>query len=128
MALDIPGIAQAGVNQAWTIAASALTACTLRTGPTAALDTATDAEVITWTDETSLDAVLYSIEQIEQDGSSGEQGPDIAWTGKALIRATDAAGVTIDHKSQLNDGTNEWLVSRIETPPGSAIVILHLHR
>lgn len=128
MALDIPAIAAAGVNQAWAAAASVLTACTLRTEPTPTLDTTTDEETITWEDETALTALIYGVEQAEKDGPSGDKGPDIAYTGKALLRASDTAGLVIDHRSQLNDGTNEWLVSLVEIPPGDAIQILHLHR
>lgn len=126
MPLDIPALARAGVNQAWLAIASVLKSCTVRTGPTATYDAATDVTTIVWAQEDVVDGFPYSpeIEEIEAgDLNAFAEGR----RQNVLIRASDlTAPPTTASTVEINSVV--WQVKRVFLDPGEALYILSLLR
>lgn len=128
--MNIPALAAAAVDTAWALGATALRACTLQTGRTTEVDTATDTEELTWESETSLDALIYEVTLKEGD-EDVRATPGIGWTAKAMIRVSDltadsAADPTIE--SRLVEGDLTWQVTAVTKVPTAPIIILDISR
>lgn len=127
--MNIQTIARNALNAAWTAAASTLTACVLKTGPTPTYDAATDQTSVAWTAETALSALLYEDEKKEEDALVSAEGARVVTTTKkALLRRADCPETDITLDDRISIAGAEWNISKIETPPGNAAVILTIQK
>lgn len=130
MALNIPEIASAATDTAWSLGITAMTAAVLQTGRTTTVDHEEDTEALTWDSETSLDALIYDVKQSESE-SDERSTPAIGWTATALIRVADLTADSASdptHESRLVAGGNTWEVTGVAKVPTAPILILSLRR
>lgn len=130
MALNIPAIAAAGVDTAWTLAATALTAATLQTGRTATMDIEENTETLAWDSETALDALIYDVKKGESEDDE-RSTPAIGWSGKAIVRVSDLTADGADdptQESRLVAGSDTWDITKVTKVPTAPIILLDLRR
>ena len=127
--IDIRALIDTGLELAWSLAATALSSCTLKLGPNASVDVTTEAETITWASETELEALIYNKAQAKEQASNlDDRGADSRkWTASALLRQTDLPdGVVPANDSVLVEGSEVWHVTNVQHVPTNAIFILTL--
>ncbi len=130
--MNIAALAAAGVNKAWELVADELTAVTLKMGPAADYDPATDTDSPTWSKELTIDVFLYGEELENKEATTADEmnAPSRAFIAKALVRVSDCDNTRPDDRSQIvvTAGGVVWRVTKVEKPPGNAIFILELKR
>lgn len=130
-ALNIPAIARLAVGNAWSLAASVLTAATLTDEPAVVRDPVTEAETITWGFTFSLNAFFWdSKEEIDEGGDQAAMDAALAVEKRmAMVRVVDCPGITeVSTLAKITEGAKVWNVLKADAPPGGAIYILTLRR
>lgn len=136
-ALNIPAIARLAVGNAWSLAASVLTDCTLTDEPAVVRDPVTEAETITWGFTFSLlkanktGAFFWdSKEEIDEGGDQAAMDAALAVEKRmAMVRVVDCPGITeVSTLAKITEGAKVWNVLKADAPPGGAIYILTLRR
>lgn len=129
--IEISTLVGSALETAWSLAAEALTACTLKVGPTTAIVMETEVETTTWQSETTLDALIFGEKQAEESPSNRDDrgARSVGWEARAILRASDLpSGIEPRHDSVLVAGATLWHVSEVEKIPTNAIFILKLQR
>lgn len=125
--LDITGISRNALAKAWVLIANLLETCTVQDNPVlGAYDASADTQAVTWDNSHQLTGLFYDDSGdnsgvVESDGSEAK-------VKNFLLRAQDfPSAPELTTKAQVVDsGGGVWQVSRVETPPGTIIHILHL--
>lgn len=126
MALDIPAIAQAGIDKAWATAASVLKSCVVKQGPTPAYNPLTDTTTTTWASATTVKGLFYAPKS-EEVPSSLQTAYIENRMVMLLLRSSDLPSfVAINDTVEL--GTTVWHVTSVYRDPSEKITILTLIR
>lgn len=128
MALDIPALARGGVDLAFAQAASVMTDAEIRLNPSTVYDSGTDTSTVTWGAVIpELKGFFWADKNLKAPDNTGRELEGL--TKMCLLRAADIGNVEVDTSAEVEEGgLVTWFVSRVDTPPGGAIVLLYLYR
>lgn len=116
---SIAATARAGVLAAFRAAGDAKTTIDVRMGPTSAYDASTDAQTVTWAQESAgLEAIGYS-DKIERQNVDAEKRER-----SFLVKGTD---ITVDpsQAGEIDEDGTTWQIYRVETDPTKSVWIFH---